>query len=317
MKAHLQEPVSLDVLAEESGQSRRTLERAFHKHLGMSPGQHYMNLRLDHAHQLLVQTSLSITQVAFGCGGQLRGIEGPQRRPRLQRRSHRFGAPGFGHDHDNFIGRLPQANQPAAGPGWAAFYRDRRLEAQLRMAADAGLASSEMKRGFARLFAELESLLGPSETPARLHGDLWGGNLMCDASGAPCLIDPAVYGGLSLNELESRIYGWAHALDISARCRQSNSEGEFIDWIHDAYDTVDGLIVNPGAWSHYSYAIRDALELLSVPFVEVHLSDIESREEWRRRSVVADLATHRVTGKGPDGYREALEFLAGTEAESG
>jgi transcriptional regulator GlxA family with amidase domain len=68
MKAHLQEPVSLDVLAEESGQSRRTLERAFHKHLAMSPGQHYMNLRLDHAHQLLVQTSLSITQVAFGCG---------------------------------------------------------------------------------------------------------------------------------------------------------------------------------------------------------------------------------------------------------
>jgi 3-dehydroquinate dehydratase II len=128
--------------------------------------------------------------------------------------------------------------------------------------------------------------------------------------------DPAVYGGLSLNELESRIYGWAHALDISARCRQSNSEGEFIDWIHDAYDTVDGLIVNPGAWSHYSYAIRDALELLSVPFVEVHLSDIESREEWRRRSVVADLAAHRVTGKGPDGYREALEFLAGTEVEN-
>jgi AraC family transcriptional regulator, glycine betaine-responsive activator len=68
MKAHLREPVSLDLLAEEAGQSRRTLERAFHKHLGMSPGQHYMNLRLDHAHQLLVQTSLSITQVAFDCG---------------------------------------------------------------------------------------------------------------------------------------------------------------------------------------------------------------------------------------------------------
>ena len=127
--------------------------------------------------------------------------------------------------------------------------------------------------------------------------------------------DPAVYGGLSLNELESRIYGWAHALDISARCRQSNNEGEFIEWIHDAYDTVDGLIVNPGAWSHYSYAIRDALELLQVPFVEVHLSNIEQREEWRRHSVVAELAAHRVLGRGPDGYREALEFLAGTDAE--
>jgi 3-dehydroquinate dehydratase-2 len=124
--------------------------------------------------------------------------------------------------------------------------------------------------------------------------------------------DPNVYGGLSLNELESRIYGWAHALDISARCRQSNNEGEYIDWIHDAYDTVDALIVNPGAWSHYSYAIRDALELLEVPFVEVHLSNIEEREEWRRHSVVGDLATHRVIGKGPDGYREALEFLAGS-----
>ena len=123
--------------------------------------------------------------------------------------------------------------------------------------------------------------------------------------------DPKVYGGLSLNELESRIYEWAHALDITARCRQTNAEGEFIEWIHDAYDNVDALIVNPGAWSHYSYAIRDALELLEVPFVEVHLSDIEQREEWRRRSVVADLAALRVIGKGPDGYREALEFLAG------
>ena len=127
--------------------------------------------------------------------------------------------------------------------------------------------------------------------------------------------DPSVYGGLSLNELESRIYEWAHALDLSARCRQSNSEGEFIDWIHDAYDTVDGLIVNPGAWSHYSYAIRDALELVTVPFVEVHLSNIESREEWRRHSVVADLASRRVIGKGPEGYREALEYLAGTGEE--
>ena len=125
--------------------------------------------------------------------------------------------------------------------------------------------------------------------------------------------DPAVYGGLSLNELESRIYEWAHALDLSARCRQTNSEGEYIDWIHDAYDTADGVVVNPGAWSHYSYAVRDALELLTVPFVEVHLSDIESREEWRRHSVVAELAAHRVLGKGPDGYREALEFLAGAE----
>jgi 3-dehydroquinate dehydratase II len=127
--------------------------------------------------------------------------------------------------------------------------------------------------------------------------------------------DPAIYGGLSLNELETKVYSWAHALDITARCRQSNSEGEYIDWIHDSYDNVDGLILNPGAWSHYSYAIRDAVELIEVPFVEVHLSNIEGREEWRRHSVVADLASLRVIGKGADGYREALEYLAGAKAE--
>jgi 3-dehydroquinate dehydratase-2 len=123
--------------------------------------------------------------------------------------------------------------------------------------------------------------------------------------------DPKVYGGLSLNELETRIYGWANELGVTVRCRQSNSEGDFIDWIHDAADHADALIVNPGAWSHYSYAIRDALEVLEVPIVEVHLSNVDEREEWRRHSVISDLAAHRVIGKGPTGYREALEFLAG------
>ena len=125
--------------------------------------------------------------------------------------------------------------------------------------------------------------------------------------------DPAVYGGVSLNELETRIYTWAHDLGLAARCRQTNSEGEYIDWIHQAYDQVDGVSVNPGAWSHYSYAIRDALDLLEVPVVEVHLSDIAGREEWRRHSVVSDVVALRVIGKGPDGYREALEFFVGKE----
>jgi fructosamine-3-kinase len=107
---------------------------------------------------------------------------------------HRFGAPRFGLDHDNFIGRLPQDNAAVAG-GWAAFYRERRLEPQLRRAADDGLATSRMERGFERLFAALDDLVGPEEPPARLHGDLWGGNLLCDEAGAPCLCDPAVYGG--------------------------------------------------------------------------------------------------------------------------
>ena len=125
--------------------------------------------------------------------------------------------------------------------------------------------------------------------------------------------DPGIYGGLSLNELERRIYQWANELDIVARCRQTNSEGEYIDWIHQAYENVDGVVVNPGAWSHYSYAIRDALELLEVPVVEVHLSNIEAREEWRRHSVISDVPARRVIGKGPDGYRDALVFLAGRE----
>jgi fructosamine-3-kinase len=106
---------------------------------------------------------------------------------------HRRGAPGFGLDHDNFIGWLPQAN--AAARTWAEFYRARRLEAQVRRAADEGRASPRMRQGFDRLFRALDELCGPAEPPARLHGDLWGGNLLCDDRGAPCLVDPAVYGG--------------------------------------------------------------------------------------------------------------------------
>ena len=123
--------------------------------------------------------------------------------------------------------------------------------------------------------------------------------------------DPAIYGGLSLSELETRIYEWARELGVLVRCRQTNHEGQYVDWCHEALDSANGVIVNPGAWSHYSYAIRDAIELFEVPVVEVHLSNVDEREEWRRHSVIAELAAKRVIGKGPDGYREALEYLAG------
>jgi 3-dehydroquinate dehydratase-2 len=122
--------------------------------------------------------------------------------------------------------------------------------------------------------------------------------------------DPQLYGGLTLNQLETRIYGWARELELLADCRQTNQEGLFVAWCHDALDNADGVVVNPGAWSHYSYAIRDAIEILSVPVVEVHLSNIDEREEWRRHSVIADVVTERVIGKGPEGYREALAYLA-------
>ena len=125
--------------------------------------------------------------------------------------------------------------------------------------------------------------------------------------------DPKVYGGISLAELESKIYAWSKDLQCTTRCRQTNHEGQFVEWCHDALDWADGVILNPGAWTHYSYAIRDAVELFTMPVVEVHLSRIEEREEFRRHSVLSDLATNRITGKGPDGYREALEFLAAKE----
>jgi fructosamine-3-kinase len=106
---------------------------------------------------------------------------------------HRFGAPSFGLDHDNFIGSLPQAN--GERPTWPAFYREMRLEAQLSRAADRGRIGGSLLREFEELFRELDSLVGPSEPPSRLHGDLWGGNLHVDERGQPCLIDPAAYGG--------------------------------------------------------------------------------------------------------------------------
>jgi 3-dehydroquinate dehydratase II len=124
--------------------------------------------------------------------------------------------------------------------------------------------------------------------------------------------DPTLYGVLGLAELETRIYKWASGLDLRARCRQTNSEGQYVDWCHEALDSAEGVILNPGAWTHYSYAIHDAVELFRVPVVEVHLSNVDDREEWRRHSVLAGLVAKRVVGKGPEGYREALEFLAGT-----
>jgi 3-dehydroquinate dehydratase II len=122
--------------------------------------------------------------------------------------------------------------------------------------------------------------------------------------------DPELYGGVSLAELETRIYEWARNVGASAQCKQTNDEGQYIEWCHEAYDWADGVVANPGAWSHYSYAIRDALELFRAPVVEVHLSNVNEREEWRRVSVIADVVAQRIIGKGPDGYKEAIEWLA-------
>lgn len=121
--------------------------------------------------------------------------------------------------------------------------------------------------------------------------------------------DPQLYGGMTFAELEVRVKKFARELDLEATFWQTNHEGNYCESLHIAAERADGLLLNPGAWTHYSYAIRDALELAGVPAVEVHLSAVDEREEWRRKSVIRDLCVGCVQGKGLAGYREALELL--------
>ena len=123
--------------------------------------------------------------------------------------------------------------------------------------------------------------------------------------------DPEVYGGLSLRELEQKIDDWARELGLEPIFFQTNAEGEFVEYLHRLPDLADASLINAGAWTHYSRAIADALDVAGLPAVEVHLSDVENRDEWRRTSVFDGLVLAKISGKGPDGYREALELLAG------
>lgn len=124
--------------------------------------------------------------------------------------------------------------------------------------------------------------------------------------------DHDIYGDFTLPELEVRIQRFARDLDLEAAFFQSNSEGEFVEHLHRLPERADAALINAGAWTHYSWAIRDALDLTRIPTVEVHLSDISKREEWRHHSVFAglDLIVGQIYGKGPDGYREALQLIA-------
>jgi 3-dehydroquinate dehydratase-2 len=122
--------------------------------------------------------------------------------------------------------------------------------------------------------------------------------------------DPAIYGGLSLSKLETKIQDWARELGLATIFFQTNAEGEFVEYLHRLPDVADAVIINAGAWTHYSRAIADALDVSRVPAVEVHLSDVESRDDWRRESVFDGLVLRKISGKGPDGYLEALEALA-------
>jgi len=122
--------------------------------------------------------------------------------------------------------------------------------------------------------------------------------------------DPAIYGGHSLSELEHQISGFARERGLETIFFQTNSEGEFAEYLHRAPELADAIVINAGAWTHYSRAIADALELTGLPAVEVHLSDVEARQDWRRESVFDGLVLEKVSGKGAEGYAEALGALA-------
>jgi 3-dehydroquinate dehydratase-2 len=123
--------------------------------------------------------------------------------------------------------------------------------------------------------------------------------------------DPKFYGGGSLSELEQQIGAWARELGLEPIFFQTNHEGEFVEYLHRLPDLADSALVNAGAWTHYSRAIADALDVSGLPAVEVHLSDVENRDDWRRNSVFDGLVLAKISGKGADGYREALGLLAG------
>jgi 3-dehydroquinate dehydratase-2 len=121
--------------------------------------------------------------------------------------------------------------------------------------------------------------------------------------------DPLLYGTLTLPELEGQVEEQARALDLSTRFFQSNYEGAFVEHLHSLPGEVDAVLLNPGSWTHYAWAIRDALEIAGLPALEIHLSDIDSREEWRHFSVIRELCFATISGRGPDGYRDALIAL--------
>jgi 3-dehydroquinate dehydratase-2 len=118
--------------------------------------------------------------------------------------------------------------------------------------------------------------------------------------------DPLLYGTLTLPELEQQIERHAEELSLDVGFFQTNYEGALVEHLHSLPGDADAILLNPGAWGHYAWAIRDALEIAALPAVEIHLSDVASREPWRRVSVIGDLCFATISGKGPDGYRAAL-----------
>jgi 3-dehydroquinate dehydratase-2 len=129
--------------------------------------------------------------------------------------------------------------------------------------------------------------------------------------------DPLHYGPLTLADLEAQIASWGAQDGLSVSFFQTNAESEYVERLHALRGQVAAVILNPGSWTHYAYAIHDALELTGLPAVEVHLSDIHSREPWRALSVIGDLCIATYSGRGPDGYRLALQRIRETLEQAG
>ena len=127
--------------------------------------------------------------------------------------------------------------------------------------------------------------------------------------------DPAIYGSDTLAAIEAMVvaYGAEHGAQVD--CFQSNHEGALVDKLHEAHGRYDGIVYNPGAHTHYSYALHDAVECIDVPVVEIHLSDISQREEFRRISVIAPACVGQVKGLGKEGYLRALDMLLEGDGE--
>jgi 3-dehydroquinate dehydratase-2 len=121
--------------------------------------------------------------------------------------------------------------------------------------------------------------------------------------------EPHIYGTMTLRELNARIRSQARALGVRVKIAQSNHEGSLIDLIHRRRHWADGILINPGALTHYSYALRDALAAVGLPAVEVHLSDIKAREEFRRVSVIAPVCAAQIAGLGAESYARGLEMI--------
>lgn len=122
--------------------------------------------------------------------------------------------------------------------------------------------------------------------------------------------EPEVYGTMTLGDLVAQVKEYAAEQGIEIWAFQSNHEGVLIDWLHDARHNFDGVIFNPGAYTHYSYALRDAVAAISIPVVEVHLSDISKRESFRALSVIEPVALAQISGQGVSGYQRAVDILA-------